>query len=84
VQTRLVLGKDRAGLVLRAGPFLEASNGRWVFVRRQDGRFAERRSVSIGRRNAEQVEVLGGLRAGESVLISDYTGFEYVDRIEFE
>jgi HlyD family secretion protein len=84
LQPRLLLGKDRAGLVLRTGAFLEVSGGRWVFVRRPNTPFAERRTVSTGRRNAEQVEVLGGLRAGESVLISDYADFEHVDRIELE
>ena len=42
---------------------------------------AEKRRIHIGRRSAEQVEVLGGLKPGERVITSDYTGFEKVDRI---
>jgi HlyD family secretion protein len=83
LQPRLLLGDDRPSLVLRSGAFLESSGGNWVFVR-NDASSAERRSIKVGRRNLEQVEILAGLRAGEVVVISDYTGLQHIERIDFQ
>ena len=66
---------------LPAGPFLERSGGDWAMVADASGTRADRRPIRIGRRSPEQVEVLGGLRAGERVITSDYAGFEKVDRV---
>jgi len=49
-----------------------------------DGSVAHRRTIKLGRRNADQVEILGGLSAGEKVLTSDYSGLERIDRVELE
>jgi HlyD family secretion protein len=78
---RLTLGGDRQGLVLPAGAFLERSGGGWVMVVEPNGRKAVKRRVKIGRRNADQVEVLEGLRPGERVITSDYTGFDKVEQV---
>jgi HlyD family secretion protein len=78
---RLTLGGDRPGLVLPAGAFLEKSGGDWVMVVDGDGRHADKRRVKLGRRSAEQVEVLSGLKAGERVITSDYTGLEKIERM---
>ncbi len=51
---------------------------------RPDGKSATRRRVKLGRRNAEQVEVLSGLAPGERVIVSDYAGLERIDRIGLE
>jgi HlyD family secretion protein len=84
LQGRLSLGEDQPGLVLASGAFLERSGGDWVFVLEADGRSATRRRVKLGRRNAEQVEVLSGLNAGERVIVSDYAGLERIERIDLE
>ncbi len=81
LEGRLTLGGDRPALILPAGPFLERSGGDWVMVVSPDGNRAERRRIKVGRRSAEQVEVLAGLKPGERVITSDYTGFEKVDRV---
>jgi HlyD family secretion protein len=69
-------------MILPAGAFLERTGGDWVFVVSKDGRSAQRRAIKIGRQNAEQVEVLSPLAAGERVIVSDYTGLEHVERID--
>ncbi len=79
VAGKLELGDDAPAVVLPAGPFLEASGGAWVFVLDHDG--AVRRPVKLGRRNAESVEVLDGLRPGDRVVTSDYTGLDHIDRL---
>jgi len=81
VQGKLGLGSDSQALVLASGAFLERSGGDWVFVLTDDDT-AQRRKVKVGRRSAEQVEILGGLAAGERVIVSDYSGLERIDRIE--
>ena len=81
---RLSLGGDQPAIILPAGAFLEKSGGDWVFVVEPNGRRADRRRIRIGRRNADQVEVLAGLKPGERVITSDYTGFEKVDRVDLK
>jgi HlyD family secretion protein len=80
-QGRLQLGGDTPALILPTGPFLERTGGDWAFVVAPDGRTAERRRISVGRRTSEQLEILRGLHAGERVITSDYTSFDRVDRI---
>lgn len=81
LEGRLTLGGDQPALVLPAGPFLERTGGDWAMVMDASGQRATRRTIRIGRRSPAQVEVLAGLKAGERVIISDYTGFEKVDRV---
>jgi HlyD family secretion protein len=82
LQGRLSLGEDVQGLVLASGAFLEASGGDWAFVLDAGGRSAQRRRIKLGRRNAEQVEVLSGLEPGERVIVSEYTGLDRIERID--
>jgi HlyD family secretion protein len=82
LQGRLALGKDTPALVVAAGAFLERSGGDYAFVVAPDGSSAQRRRIRLGRRNAEQVEVLEGLAAGERMIVSDYGSFDRIDRIE--
>jgi HlyD family secretion protein len=81
LEGRLTLGGDRPALVLPAGAFLERTGGDWAMVVDASGTHADRRRIHMGRRSADQVEVLGGLKAGEWVITSDYNGFEKVDRV---
>jgi len=84
VQGRLSLGADQTTTLLSAGAFLERTGGDWVFVVDPGAHTARRRTIKIGRRNAEQVEIQGRLVPGERVIISDYTGLERIDRIDLE
>jgi HlyD family secretion protein len=70
----LTLGDTRPALVIPNGPYVQTTGGSWIFV--LDGRDrAERRAIRTGRRNPQQIEVLGGLRPGERVVTSAYDGF---------
>ncbi len=81
VNGTLSLGGDRPALILPAGAFLERTGGDWVMVVGPDGRSAVRRRIKIGRRNAEQVEILSGLKPGDRVITSDYSAIDRVDRV---
>jgi HlyD family secretion protein len=80
-QGRLQLGGDSQARILPVGPFLERTGGDWVFVLAKDGRSAQRRQIKVGRRTAEQLEILSGLAAGEAVVTSDYMGLDRVERL---
>ena len=82
-QGHLQLGGDSPAVILPAGPFLERTGGDWVFVVGSDGRSSERRRIKVGRRTSEQLEILSGLKVGEQVITSDYTGLDKVDRVVF-
>lgn len=84
LQGKVALGNDSRSLVVPAGPFLQHTGGNWIFVVSEDGRAAVRQPIKIGRRNVEQVEVLGGLKPGDRVITSDYTSFDRIDRIELD
>jgi HlyD family secretion protein len=81
VQGWLQLGDDMPALVLPRGAFIERTGGNWIFVVASDGRSAQPRQIKLGRRTAEQLEILDGLKAGEQVVISDYASLERADRL---
>jgi HlyD family secretion protein len=81
LQLRLEIGAASTGLVVANGPFFEETGGQWAFVLAPSGREAARRSIRLGRRNPEYVEVLAGLAAGERIITSSYQSYENVDRI---
>jgi HlyD family secretion protein len=80
----LSLGGDSKATLLPAASYLEVTGGDWVMVVDASGKHAERRRIRIGRRNADQVEILAGLKPGERVITSDYRAFEKVERVDFK
>jgi HlyD family secretion protein len=82
LQGKLSLGEDREAVLLPAGAFLEHTGGDWIFVVDADGNSAHRRTIKVGRRNTEQVEVLGNLSPGDRVIVSDYSTFGRIERID--
>jgi len=81
---RLQLGETTRVLVVNNGPFYQETGGRWVFAVSADGSRATRRSVRLGRRNPDSVEVVAGLEPGEHVIVSSYEAFRKADRVEIE
>jgi len=84
VQGKFALGAASTATILVVGPFLQDSGGDWVFVVDKDGSSASRRTIRPGRRNIEQLEILGGLQPGERVITSNYHGYGGVDRIDIQ
>jgi HlyD family secretion protein len=74
LQTKLTLGDSAKALLIPNGAFFNDTGGNWVFVVDKSGRGATRRQVQLGRRNADFIEVLGGLSPGEQVITSSYSG----------
>ena len=82
MQARLTLGDPAPALLVPNGAFYNETGGNWIFVVTPDGGSAVKRNVRLGRRNAEFIEVLEGLEAGEKVLTSPYTGYTDKTRLD--
>lgn len=82
LDAQLTLGEPARALLLPNGAFANDSGGAWVFVLAPDGARAEKRAVSLGRRNNSQIEVLSGLAAGETVIVSGYAPFGKAERLQ--
>ena len=52
-----------------------------MFVLTQDGSEAERRQVQLGKYSVSTVEVLGGLKEGDKVIVSDTSTYDGYNRI---
>ncbi|MFZ1086030.1 MAG: HlyD family efflux transporter periplasmic adaptor subunit [Terracidiphilus sp.] len=55
-----------------------------LFKLEPDGRGATRVAVKVGRASVNSIQVLDGLKEGDSVILSDMSRWDSVDRIRFE
>ncbi len=81
LQATLTLGDSSRALLVPNGAFFQDTGGNWMFVVNDAGTEAVHRSVRLGRRNSEYIEVLDGLEAGERVITSPYSAFKEMDRL---
>jgi HlyD family secretion protein len=81
LQLRLTLGDNSDAVLIPNGSFYQETGGNWVFVVAPDGSEAIKRTVRLGRRNTDYIEVLDGLEPGEKVITSPYTSFVGMDRL---
>jgi HlyD family secretion protein len=84
LQVRLTLGDNSDALLIPNGAFYQETGGNWIFVVSPDGSEAVRRSVRMGRRNTDFIEVLDGLEPGERVITSPYTSYTNMDRLTLD
>jgi HlyD family secretion protein len=83
VQTKLTLGDSSKAVLIPNGAFFSDTGGNWVFVVDSGGNSATRRPIQLGRRNSDFIEVLGGLKPGERVITSSYSGLIDKNRLTF-
>ena len=84
MQLTLTLGDANDALLIPNGSFYQDTGGNWIFVVSPDGSEAVRRSVKLGRRNTDFIEVLDGLEPGERVVTSPYTSYTGMDRLSLD
>jgi HlyD family secretion protein len=84
MQVRLTLGDNTDAVLIPNGAFYQETGGNWVFVVAADGSEAVRRTVKLGRRNTNFIEVLEGLESGERVITSPYTSYTGMDRLSLD
>ncbi len=71
--TRILLEAKDDVLMVRRGQFLETGGGRIAYVVVDD--MAQRRTIEVGGRSLSDVEVLTGLKAGDTIVISSTDAF---------
>lgn len=84
MQLKLTLGDNADALLIPNGAFYQETGGNWLFVVSADGTEAIKRSVRLGRRNTDFIEVLDGLEPGEKVITSPYTSYVGMDRLTLD
>ena len=84
MQVRLTLGDNSDAVLIPNGSFYQETGGNWVFVVSADGTEAVKRTVRLGRRNTDFIEVLDGLEPGERVITSPYTSYAGMDRLTLD
>jgi multidrug efflux pump subunit AcrA (membrane-fusion protein) len=74
---------ERLANILFVGrPAFSQSEGQvGIFKLVDDGRYAERVKVRLGRSSVKTVEVVSGLREGDQVILSDLSQWDSVERI---
>ncbi|MBT5072244.1 MAG: efflux RND transporter periplasmic adaptor subunit [Kordiimonadaceae bacterium] len=82
LQSKLTLGDSAEALLIPNGAFYQDTGGSWVFVVTDDSEFAVKRTIRLGRRNNNYIEVIDGLAIGERVITSPYTSFMDMDRLK--
>jgi HlyD family secretion protein len=81
LRLRLTLGDNSDAVLIPNGSFYQETGGNWVFVVAADGTEAVKRTVRLGRRNTDFIEVLDGIEPGEKVVTSPYTSYVGLDRL---
>jgi HlyD family secretion protein len=84
MQAKLTLGDSTRAVLIPNGAFFNDTGGNWVFVVGKGGKSASKRAVQLGRRNSDFIEVLGGLKPGEHVITSSYSGLVDKDHLSFD
>ena len=72
---RLELGKATKAMLIPVGGFFSDTGGNWIYVVDKSGKKAQKRKITLGRKNPEFFEVLEGLQVGEQVITSSYENF---------
>jgi HlyD family secretion protein len=83
MQATLTLGDASKALLIPNGAFFNDTGGNWVFVVDRGGNSATKRAVQLGRKNTDFIEVLGGLKPGDRVITSSYSGLTDKDHLSF-
>ena len=79
VTVRVLVDARDDVLKVERGAFLESGGGRVAY--RVDGDLAERVTVRLGNSSASEVEVVDGLKAGDTIIVSSLAGFEDAPRV---
>jgi HlyD family secretion protein len=79
VSARLILETRNGVLKVARGPFLEAGGGRSAYAI-EDGT-AVARPIEVGALSVSEIEILGGLTAGDRIIISDTARFRGAKRV---
>ena len=78
--TRILLAEHSDVLMVQRGQFLDSGAGRLAYVVGDDG-MATRRQIQTGARSLGAVEIVAGLDAGDTIVISNLDPFRGADTV---
>ena len=84
IQAKLTVGDSSRAVLIPNGAFFNDTGGNWIFVVDRGGNSATKRPVTLGRRNTDFIEVVSGLKPGEKVITSSYSGLVDKDHLTFD
>ncbi|RZT05971.1 HlyD family secretion protein [Duganella sp. CF402] len=76
---RLLIDEKPNTLMVQRGPFVESEGGRYAYVVR-DG-VAIRTPIKLGATSVSAVEILGGLKQGDKIVVAGTETFENAERV---
>lgn len=79
VSARLLIEEKPNVLMVARGPFLESEGGRYAYVVRDS--VAIRTPIKVGATSVSAVEILGGLQAGDKIVVAGTDAFENATRV---
>lgn len=74
-RVQIELGQPEEALVIPKGDFFQYTGGQWIYKLNDSGSRAMKIPITVGRQNPRQYEIIGGLKAGERVIVSGYDKF---------
>lgn len=79
ITARLLIDEKPNVLMVQRGPFVESEGGRYAYLVR-DG-LAVRTPIKLGATSVSAVEILGGLKQGDKIVIAGTETFENAERV---
>lgn len=80
IEVRVELVKKEKALVIKRGDFVADSYMRYVYIIENDN-IARKVPITTGIYNDEWIEVNSGLKEGDKIIVSDYSGFSNLDMV---
>lgn len=79
---KLKLSADTQSLMIPKGNFYKDTNGKWIFVVKNNK--ASKKNISLGRENPMYYEVVSGLKKGETIITSDYNELKKYEILDIQ
>ena len=79
---KLKLSQDTQSEMISKGNFYKDTSGKWIFVIQGDN--AVKRNIQLNRENQMYYEVTLRLKAGEKVIVSDYSDFKNYEELNIK
>src|SRR4249919_3918832 len=79
VSARVLIEEKPDVVMVDRGPFVESEGGRYAYV--MDGNIAVRRPVQLGATSVSSVEILGGVKLGDKVVVAGTDTFANAERV---
>jgi hypothetical protein len=80
-RVQIELDQPEETIVIPKGDFFQQTGGKWIYKINKSGTKATKVSITIGRQNPKQYEILEGLKDGDSVIVTGYEKFGDVDEL---